>query len=141
MTGRPLARALVTATALGLCALPACQDDVDYGYFSVKVVVDPSADADYLARIATCGVNVDGADVDFSSLACAEGRFTRHELGFFEWSTDTPTGNVQFTVTLKAASWDVLGIGMSAPAAIAPGRTVETIVTVVPAPGSLMPPP
>ena len=141
MTRRFLARALMTAGALGLCALPACQDEVDYGYVSVKVLVDSSADADYLGRIASCGVNVDGADVDFSSLACAEGRFSRHELGTFEWSTDTSAGSVQFTVTLKDAGWDVLGTGTSTPVSISPGKTVETSVMVVPAPGTLMPPP
>jgi hypothetical protein len=141
MNGATRSRPLTTLLGLGLAAaLPACQDEVDYGYFSVKVVVDQTADTDYLARIATCGVNVDGADADFSSLACAEGRFTRHELGTFEWSTDTSNGSVQFTVTLKDSTWAILGTGTSDPAPIEPGRTVETRVLVKPAPGTLTPP-
>lgn len=135
----PFRRALAIA-GLALLALPACRNDVDYGYFSVKVTVDPTADPAYLASIASCGVNVDGADVDFGSLACAEGSVTRHEIGTFEFSTDTSSGNVQFTVTLKNTVGRVLGTGKSAEVAISPGNTVTATVVVVPAPGTLMPP-
>jgi hypothetical protein len=133
MTGLRLPRALLLG-GLAALALPACSQPVDYGYFAVKVSVDPSADADYLAAIATCGVNVEGADVDFGSLSCAEGRFTRHELGTFEWSTDTASGNVKFTVTLKNSVGRVVGTGTSSEAAISPGTTVPSSVVVIPIP-------
>jgi hypothetical protein len=135
MTRRRLPRAAALCLGgLAALALPACSQPIDYGYFAVKVSVDPSADAEFLAAIATCGVNVEGADVDFGSLSCAEGRFTRHELGTFEWSTDTASGNVKFTVTLKNSVGRVVGTGTSSEAAIAPGMTVPSSVLVIPLP-------
>jgi hypothetical protein len=128
------------AGLLLLLAIPACGDEVDYGYFSVRVSAADSATPDYLSRIAACGVNVDGAAVDFSALACSEGSVTQHELGVFEWSTATKSGTVRFTVTLKDGIGRLLGTGTSAEVAISPGRTVETTVLVTPAPGALMPP-
>lgn len=140
MNLRRLLRHGVALGGLALLALPSCRNDVDYGYFSVKVTVNPTADPTYLASIASCGVNVDGADVDFGSLACAEGSVTRHEIGTFEFSTNTEGGSVQFTVTLKNAVGRLLGTGKSAEVAISPGNTVTAMVVVVPAPGTLMPP-
>jgi hypothetical protein len=134
MRGRLLLPSLLAVGLLG------CRDDIDYGYFAVKVSVDPSATPEYLMEIASCGVNVDGADVDFGSLACAEGRFTTHELGTFEWSTDTQGGTVEFTVTLKNAIGRLWGTGKSTQVAISPGNMVPATVVVTPAPGTLMPP-
>ncbi len=139
MKSRPTSPAWAALGGLTLLALPACSEPIDYGYFAVKVTVDAPADADYLARIAACGVNVDGVDVDFGSLACAENRFTQRELGTFEWSTNTPGGTVEFTVTLKSIIGRVLGTGKSAPVAISPGNTVEASVLVTPAPDALTP--
>jgi hypothetical protein len=138
MTRIPLPPSLALGL-LALLALPACRDPIDYGYFAVKVGVDPTAPAEYLARIASCGVNVDGADVDFSSLICAEGSVTQHELGVFEWSTSTESGTVTFTVTFEDGIGRFIGRGKSAEVAISPGRTVETTVTVTPDPAALVP--
>ena len=136
MTGRGLRPAIL---ALALLAGPGCQEDVDYGYFAVRVSVDQTATDAWLARVAHCGVNVDGADVDFGFLTCAEGTLSGPEVGVFEWSTSTTGGTVQFTVTFKNAIGDTLGTGRSAEASISPGNTVETRVVVVPIPATLIP--
>jgi hypothetical protein len=135
MTTRLLCGGLL---ALGL--LGCREEQVDYGYFAVRVSVDQTATEPWLASVASCGVNVDGADVDFGSLACAEGSVTGPELGVFEWSTSTTSGTVQFTVTFKSGIGRTLGVGKSAQVAISPGNTVETTVVVVPIPETLIPP-
>jgi hypothetical protein len=135
------ARARAALLGLALLGGAGCEQDVDYGYFAVKVTIDQTAPAEWLTSVASCGVNVDGADVDFGSLACAEGSLTGHELGVFEWSTSTSSGAVQFTVTFKNALGRVLGAGKSPEVNISPGQMVMTSVVVVPTPESLMPPP
>jgi hypothetical protein len=125
---------------LALLASAGCEEDVNYGYFAVRVTVDQTATDAWLASVAGCGVNVDGADVDFGSLACAEGTLNGRELGVFEWSTSTPSGAVQFTVTFRSGLGRLLGTGKSPEVSISPGKTVETSVVVVPTPASLMPP-
>ena len=128
------------AGVLGLVLLAGsgCEEEVNYGYFAVRVTVDQTATDPWLARVASCGVNVDGADVDFGSLACAEGTLNGPEVGVFEWSTSTTSGTVQFTVTFKSGIGNPLGSGRSPPVSISPGNTVETSVVVVPIPATLM---
>jgi len=137
-----MSAARLRALFVGLALLGAggCQEEVDYGYFAVRVTIDQTATDPWLASVASCGVNVDGADEDFGSLACSEGALTGHELGVFEWSTSTASGAVQFTVTFKSATGRVLGTGRSPEVSISPGNTVMTSVVVVPTPESLMPP-
>ncbi len=137
MTGSRLRAALVGLALLGGAG---CEEQVDYGYFAVRVTIDQTAPDPWLASVASCGVNVGGADEDFGALACAENTLTTHELGVFEWSTSTSSGAVQFTVTFKSAIGRVLGVGKSPEVNISPGNTVMTTVMVVPTPESLMPP-
>ena len=119
-----------------------CQSDTSYSYFSVKVVIaDTPAPppAEYLARITSCGVNVDGDDVDFAPLNCtAGGPINSRELGSFEWST-TATGTVHFTVNIKDVAAKVIGTGTSADVAIVQGANVTATVVVTPDPKELLP--
>jgi hypothetical protein len=108
-----------------------CEDNINYGYFSVKVTLTEAATPEYLARINACGANVTGADEDFSSLNCALGHVSSRDLGTFEWSTSA-TGKVKFTVRLTDVTQREIGIGMSEEVAIVPGSTVITNVVVTP---------
>ena len=134
------ARLHMALLGLALLAAAGCEKEVDYGYFSVRVTIDQTATPAWLASVASCGVNVDGADEDFGSLTCVQGSVTSLDLGVFEWSTSAPGGAVQFTVTFKSATGQVLGTGKSPEVDISPGNTVTTGVSVVPTPESLKPP-
>ena len=122
---------------LGLLAASGCEDDTKYAYFSVRVTIAEPADAIFLARIARCGANVEGADSDFASLACAPAR--SRDLGTFEWSTAETMGNVRFRVTLSDGIGTVLGEGVSTDVPIVIGATTPATVVVTPVPPMTMP--
>lgn len=124
---------------LGLLATAGCEDDTKYAYFTVNVTIGDAADQDFLARIATCGANVEGADADFSPLACSPGSVRNHQLGTFEWSTSETAGNVRFRVTLKDIAGMDLATGTSADVPIVSGQNTTTSVVAVPLPAALMP--
>ena len=136
---RPVSRhgTKLLGAALAL-ATASCESDVKYGYFAVKVTFASTATPEILARINSCGVNVEGADLDFSALDCGLGRVTSSELGTFEWST-TSTGTVHFRVTVKDVVGRDLGIGVSPDQTIQPNGTVMTFVEVVPTEEALKP--
>ena len=127
---------------LGALALlfAGCESDVKYGYFAVKVTLAENTTPEIMARINSCGVNVEGDDSDFSPLDCSLGKVTSRELGTFEWST-TSTGKVRFNVVVKDAVGKDLGLGASADQMIVPNGTVMTFVEVKPTAEALKPPP
>jgi hypothetical protein len=124
--------------ALALLGVAGCESDVKYGYFSVKVTMADTATPEILARINSCGVNVEGDDIDFSALDCSLGHVSK-EVGTFEWST-TSTGTVRFLVTVKDVTGKDLGTGMSPDQRIVPDGTVPAVVVVNPTPEALKPP-
>jgi hypothetical protein len=131
-SNRRLFRALGTAALASLGLLSSsCEDNINYGYFAVRVTLTDAATPDYLARINACGANVEGADQDFSSLNCSLGRVSSRELGTFEWSTSA-TGKVKFVVSLTDVTQREIGRGTSEEVSIVPGSTVTTNVVVTP---------
>jgi hypothetical protein len=127
-----LARPLFPAALASLALLgTSCEDNINYGYFAVKVTLTDAATPEYLARINACGANVLGADQDFSSLNCRLGQVNSRDLGTFEWSTSA-TGKVQFKVTLTDVTQREIGVGMSEEVTIVPGTMVTTNVVVTP---------
>jgi hypothetical protein len=124
---------------LALVGVAGCESDVKYGYFAVKVTLADTMPAEVLARINSCGVNVEGDDTDFSALNCSLGKVTSRELGTFEWST-TSTGKVRFLVTIKDVTGKDLAIGMSPDQNIVPNGTVMAFVEAAPTAEALKPP-
>lgn len=133
----PWKRALV---GVGLALLgTACQSDKTYGYFSVKVTIaDAPTPPAFLARIATCGVNVAGSDTDFAPLRCPQSALATLDIGSFEWSTASK-GTVHFIVAMKDVAGNVLATGTSPDVAIVQNQTVNTSVVVNPIPAQLNP--
>ncbi|HEY0713713.1 MAG TPA: hypothetical protein VGF45_13630 [Polyangia bacterium] len=115
-----------------------CEEDVNYGYVAVKVTIADTATPDYRARISACGVNVEGADSDFTSLGCQMGRVSTNDLGTFEWSTNE-TGVVRFVVRLTDITGTEIGKGTSSDVAIVPGQMINAAVVVTPAEAALQP--
>jgi hypothetical protein len=138
-----LTGALARTLALGglsLSTLAGCEDDTKYGYFAVDVTLNEQADADFLARIASCGANVEGADIDFAPInTCIAGQVRSRMLGTFEFSTAETSGNVHFRVTVKDIAGMTLAEGVSPDVPINVGQVTRTSVTVVPLPSALMP--
>jgi len=133
---------LLAVSGLGLAGVAGCGDDTQYSYFSVDVALNDMADADFLARIATCGINVEGADTDFSPIpVCAPGAIRDRRLGTVEYSTVETTGTVTFKVTVKDVAGMTLGEGTSNQVPVTSGSLTKATVTVVPLPAALMPRP
>jgi hypothetical protein len=125
--------------ALALVGMAGCESDVKYGYFAVKVTLADTMPTEVLARINSCGVNVEGDDADFSPLNCSLGKVTSRELGTFEWST-TSTGKVRFLVTIKDVTGKDLAVGMTPDQNIVPNGTVVASVEATPTAEALKPP-
>ena len=101
-----------------------------------------TASADFLARIASCGVNVldsGGAILDFASINCPEGQVRKHDLGVVDWSTTDPSLRVKLVVTLKDRATREIGKGMSRELAIVKNGTVTDSLQVDPLPDPMMP--
>ena len=136
---RPPSMLVAALALLGSAAATGCDEDVKYGYFSVKVTIADTATPEYLGRIASCGVNVEGSDTDFTPLlGCKRGQVTSKELGTLEWSTNT-TGAVRFVVRLTDVTDTELGSGMTGDLTIIPDDTVTSSLVVTPTPAALMP--
>ncbi|HEY0708038.1 MAG TPA: hypothetical protein VGG33_14640 [Polyangia bacterium] len=134
---RKLRTAVAGALALLGLGVAGCEEDVNYGYFAVTVKIAETATPDYLSRVASCGVNVEGADSDFTSLGCQMGQVNLN-LGTFEWSTNE-TGVVRFVVRLTDITGTEIGIGNSGDVTIVPGGTVPANVVVTPSEAALQP--
>jgi hypothetical protein len=127
---------------LGLAGIAGCEDDTKYSYFAVDVALNDMADADFLARIASCGVNVEGADTDFSPIAvCSPGAIRDRKLGTVEYSTVETTGTVRFKVTVKDIAGMTLAEGLSNDVPVTSGAVTRATVTIVPLPAALAPRP
>jgi hypothetical protein len=137
--GRTLALAGLGLAGIG--GVSGCEDDTQYSYFAIDVALNDMADADFLARIASCGVNVEGADTDFSSISiCQAGAVNDRKLGTVEYSTVETTGTLRFKVTVKDVAGMPLAEGTSTDVPITSGSLTRASVTVVPLPGALMRP-
>jgi hypothetical protein len=141
--GKALALAGMGLAGLaGIGGLSSCGDDTTYSYFAVDVALNDMADADFLARIASCGVNVEGADSDFAPIAsCQPGAIRDRKLGTVEYSTAESSGSVRFKVTVKDIAGMTLAEGTSSDVPITSGSVTRASVTVVPLPAALMPRP
>jgi hypothetical protein len=138
---RSLGKTLALA-GIGLGGIAGCSDDTTYSYFAVDVALNDMADADFLDRIATCGVNVEGADTDFSPISiCQPGAVRDRKLGTVEYSTVETTGTLRFKVTVKDVAGMTLAEGTSNDVPITSGALTRASVTVVPLPAALMPRP
>ena len=134
--------ALAGIGVAGLAGLGGCEDDTKYSYFAVDVALNDMADADFLARIASCGVNVEGADTDFAPIGvCQPGAVRDRKLGTVEYSTVETSGTVRFKVTVKDIAGMTLAEGTSSDVPITSGAVTRASVTVVPLPAALMPRP
>jgi hypothetical protein len=136
---RPIFGKSLLGATLALAGVAGCESDVTYGYFAVKVTLADTTTPEIMARINSCGVNVEGDDNDFSALNCGLGRVTSRDLGSFEWST-TSSGTVRFKVVVKDVTGKDLGIGMSPDQTILQNGTVMTFVEVKPTDEALKPP-
>jgi hypothetical protein len=126
----------------GLAGPAGCEDDTKYSYFAVDVALNDMADADFLARIASCGVNVEGADTDFAPIvSCQPGAIRDRKLGTVEYSTVETSGTVRFKVTVKDIAGMTLAEGTSSDVPVTSGAVTRASVTVVPLPAALMPRP
>jgi hypothetical protein len=130
---------LLGTASLLLLSASGCESDVKYGYFAVKVTLADTTTPEIMARINSCGVNVEGADSDFSALPCTLGGVTSRDLGTFEWST-TSMGAVRFKITIKDATGKDLALGTSPDQNIVPNGTVMTFVEAKPTEEALKPP-
>ncbi len=141
--GKTLALAGIGVAGLaGIGGLSGCEDDTKYSYFAVDVALNDMADADFLARIASCGVNVEGADTDFAPIGvCQAGAVRDRKLGTVEYSTVETSGTVRFKVTVKDIAGMTLAEGTSSDVPITSGAVTRASVTVVPLPAALMPRP
>ena len=127
--------------AAALLTLAGCEEDNKFSYFKVSVNVNPSANAEFLARIAACGVNVvdtSGNVLDFASISCAEGQVRNHALGVVDWSTAEPR-TVRFIVTLKDRATREIAKGTSADLSVGANATVTGSLQVDPLPDPVMP--
>ena len=137
--GKTLALAGVGLAGIGLGG---CSDDTTYSYFAVDIALNDMADADFLDRISSCGVNVEGADTDFAPISiCQTGAVRDRKLGTVEYSTVETTGTLRFKVTIKDVAGMTLAEGTSNDVPITSGALTRTSVTVVPLPSALMPRP
>jgi hypothetical protein len=129
---------LLGATALAGAA--GCGESVTFAYFEVDVTVDQTADREFLGRITSCGVEVDGPHKHSGDLRCQRGAIQDHKLGKFEYSTSASSGTVTFTVVLKDLNGKDLARGQSDPVTIVPNKTTQAQVLVKPLPEALEPP-
>jgi hypothetical protein len=128
-------------SGFGLAGIAGCSDDTTYSYFAVDIALNDMADADFLARISSCGVNVEGADTDFSPITiCQVGAIRDRNLGTVEYSTVETSGTLRFKVTVLDVAGKTLAEGTSNDVAIAGGALTRASVTVVPLPSALMRP-
>jgi hypothetical protein len=130
--------AVTVALALGAMGLAGCEEDINYGYVAVKVTIADTATPYYLDRVSACGVNVEGADSDFTTLNCQMGRVSK-DIGTFEWSTNE-TGVVRFVVRLTDITGTEVGTGDSGDVNIVPGQMISAMVVVTPKETALQPP-
>jgi hypothetical protein len=120
-------RALVLA--LGLSAL-ACEKPVTYSYFKVTVTLDPiTIDEDFIQRINSCGVVVEGPREVMADLTCTKGTVKRN-LGVFDYSTAAKKGAVRFVVILKDVGQNVIARGESVELGIVPNVSTPATVLV-----------
>lgn len=124
--------------ALALAGAAGCENDVNYGYFSVKVTLADTMPEEVLARISSCGANVEGDDLDFAPLDCRLGQVNSRDIGTFEWSTSS-TGTVRFRITVKDITGKDLALGVSGDQRIVPGGTVPVTVEATPTEEALKP--
>lgn len=113
--------------------LPACADDAKYTYVDVDVTVDePTINASQLYLVYSCGFFVTGADevTDEVGLPCQANKVPYH-VGTFQWSSDAPSGSLQFTVKLFDANHLVIGEGTSESVTVSPGKHLKTNVLVL----------
>jgi hypothetical protein len=144
MTLRSLCKTLALAGAglAGVAGFGGCGDDTTYSYFAVDIELNDMANPDFLDRISTCGVNVEGADTDFSPIpTCATGAVRDRKLGTVEYSTVEKSGTLRFRVTVKDVAGMTLAEGTSNDVPITSGALTRASVTVVPLPSALAPRP
>jgi hypothetical protein len=136
-----LRRLALVAAGAGALATAGCEDDTKYSYVSVTVSFNDMATPEYLSRVASCGVNVTGADDDFGPLACSPGNVTSRQLGTFEWSSLQKSGTVTFLVRVEDPAGMEIGRGESQPVSLVADQMVPASVVIVPDPKALMPRP
>lgn len=111
----------------------ACADDAKYTYVDVDVTVDESTiDASRLYLVYSCGFFVMGADdvPDEVGLPCLPNKVPVN-VGTFQWTSDAPSGSLQFTVKLFDANHITIGEGVSESVPVSPGKHLKTSVLVV----------
>jgi hypothetical protein len=131
-----LATAVLGGTLLGALG---CGESVIYAYFAVDVTIDESANFDFLNRISSCSVVVEGPRQDQGNLNCIKGAIKDHRLGKFEYSTSASSGSVRFTVVLRDLNGRELARGTSDSVRIVPDELVNASVLVKPLPEALEP--
>lgn len=129
-----LLRATGVAALLAFATLvSACADDAKYTYVDVDVTIDETTiDASRLYLVYSCGFFVTGADEvpDEVGLPCLANKVPYH-VGTFQWTSEAPSGSLQFTVKLFDANHIVIGEGTTDPVVVSPGKHLKTSVLVV----------
>jgi hypothetical protein len=137
--GKLLAGGLGVAAVGGLAG---CEEDNEFAYFKVRATLSQNADAAFLSRIASCGVNVvsgtDGRLLDFAPISCPDGQVRSPELGLIDWSTAETSGKVRFVVIVRDRVREIAR-GTSADFDIRPNATTEGTMTVDRLPDPPMP--
>lgn len=129
-------RALVTALLLSLggAVLPACGEEVTYGYFAVRMEIDSSVRREDLARIAACLLLVEGLTPETqvppqAAVPCALGQVTGHRLGDANYSTTKKSGQARFRLRIfDVSEVNVIMEGVSDFVGVVPNEVVSTRV-------------
>ena len=130
------ARGKLLAGGLGIAALlglGGCEENNEFAYFRVRAMLGATADAPFLERIASCGVNVfaaDGRMLDFAPINCPDGQVRSPDLGLIDWSTAERSGKVRFVVIVKDSATREIARGTSPDFDIVLNGTVEGTMTV-----------
>jgi hypothetical protein len=129
--------------AMAMMGVSGCEEDNEFAYFKVRATLSENADAAFLDRVASCGVNVvsgtDGRLLDFAPISCAAGQVRSRELGLIDWSTAETTGKVRFVVIVKDVGTREIAKGMSADFDIRTNATTEGTMQVDRLPDPPMP--